>query len=90
MYQPTGFFYIVNQHQNKAEIHSFCTVFDWLVGWLVGLIYGLSTFVGYLTQIHFYVNDQFYFKQFTLAWVHISIVKSISISNNSVNSNSFE
>ena len=31
--------------------------FDKLVGF-----YGISTFVGYLRQIHFYVNTQFYFK----------------------------
>ena len=35
-------------------------------------------------QIHFYVNNQFYFKQFDLAWVHNLIVKNISISNYSV------
>ena len=30
-------------------------------------------------QIHFHTNKQFYFKQFSLAWVHSLIVKSISI-----------
>ena len=54
-----------------------------LVGWLVGF-YGISTFVGYYRQIHFYVNNQFYLKQFSLEWVHSSIVKTISILNNSV------
>ena len=32
-------------------------------GWLVGI----STTVGYLCQIHFYTNNQFYFKQFSYA-----------------------
>ena len=36
------------------------------VGWFVWF-YGISTFVGYLRQIHFYVNDLFYWKQFSLA-----------------------
>ena len=35
-------------------------------GWFVGF-YGISTFVGYLKQINFYVNNQFYLKQFSLA-----------------------
>ena len=30
-------------------------------------------------QIHFYVNNQFYLKQLSLAWVHSLIVKNISI-----------
>ena len=46
--------------------------------------YGISTFVGYLTPNPFYVNNQFYLKQFGLAWVHSLIVKNISISNYSV------
>ena len=37
--------------------------------------YGISTFVGYLCQIHFYTNKLFYFKQFNLALVHSLIVK---------------
>ena len=45
---------------------------------------GISTFVGYLTPSPFYVNNQFYLKQFGLAWVHSLIVKNISISNYSV------
>ena len=32
----------------------------------------------------FYVNNQFYLKQFGLAWVHSLIIKNISISNYSV------
>ena len=55
-------------------------------GELVGF-YGISTFVGYLCQIHFYTNNQFYFKQFSLVWVISLIVKNISISNYSVYSN---
>ena len=39
-------------------------------------------------QIHFYTNNQFYFKKFSLAWVHSLIVKNISISSYSVQSNS--
>ena len=46
-----------------------------LVGWLVGF-YGISTFVGYLNKSIFYVNNQFYFKQFSLAWVHSLIDKT--------------
>ena len=61
----------------------------WLVGWLVGWVfYDISTFAGYLTPNPFYANDQFYFKQFSLAWVHSLIVKYISISNYSVKSDS--
>ena len=36
----------------------------------------------------FVLNNQFYFKQFILAWVHNLIVKNISISNYSVYSSS--
>ena len=50
--------------------------------------YGISTFVGYLTPNPFFVSNQFYFKQFNLAWVHSLIVKNISISNYLVYSNS--
>ena len=50
------------------------------VGWLVEF-YGISTFVGYLMQNPFYTNNQFYFKQFNLAWVHNLSVKNISISS---------
>ena len=40
-------------------------VLDWF-----GLVwfYGTSTIVGYLSQIHFYINKQFDFKQFSLAY----------------------
>ena len=51
-----------------------------LVGWLFGF-YSISTFVDYLTQYPFYTNKQFYFKQFSLAWVDSLVVKNISISS---------
>ena len=35
-------------------------------------------------QIYFYANNHYYFKQFSLAWVHSLIVKNISISSNSI------
>ena len=38
--------------------------------------------------MHFYTNNQFYFKQLSLAWVQSLIVKNISISSYSVYSNS--
>ena len=43
-------------------------VLDIMVGlvWFVGF-YGISTFVGYLMPNLFYVNYQFYIKQFSLA-----------------------
>ena len=47
-----------------------------VVGWLVVWVYGISIFVGYLTPNPFYTNIQFYFKQFSLAWVHCLIVKT--------------
>ena len=57
----------------------------WLVVWLFGwIIYGISTFVGYLTPYAFYANIQFYVKLFSLTWVYSLIVKNGSISNNSV------
>ena len=52
-----------------------------LVDWSIGF-YGISTFEGYLTPN--YENNQSYFKQFSLAWVHSLIVKNISISSYSV------
>ena len=44
-------------------------------GWLFGF-YDISIFVGYLMPNSFYANSQFYFKQFSLAWVHGLIVKT--------------
>ena len=55
---------------------------------LVGF-HGISTFVAYLTPRPFYVFNQFYLRQFSLACDHSLIVKNISISNYSVLSNSF-
>ena len=50
------------------------------------LLVGLLGFMAYqpLSVIYhqiFYLNNQFYFKQFSLAWVLDLIVKNISISN---------
>ena len=59
----------------------------YLVGWLVGF-YELSTIVDYLMPNPFLYKNQFYFKQFSLAWVHSFNVKNISISNYSVQPNS--
>ena len=49
-----------------------------LVVLLVGF-YDISTFVSYLTQIHFYENSQLYFKQFSLTCVHSLIVRAVLI-----------
>ena len=48
-----------------------------LLGWLVGF-YGISTSVGYFIPNHFYTNNQFYLKQFT---VYSLIIKNISTSS---------
>ena len=46
---------------------------------------GLFVCLGFMAyQIYFYTNKQFYFKQFSLALVHNSIDKHISISSYSV------
>ena len=63
-------------------IHS--SIIFWLKGWLVGWfdfvwVYCISTFVCYLMPNLFYTNKHFYFKQFSLAWVHNLIVKNIPI-----------
>ena len=55
----------------NIELNSYC-----LLGWLFGF-YGISTFVGYLTPNPFLYKDQFYFKQFSLAWINSSIVEKI-------------
>ena len=44
------------------------------VDWMFGF-YGISLFVGYLMPNSFYMNNQFYFKQFRLAYVYILIVR---------------
>ena len=59
----------------------------WLVGWLAGF-YSISTFVGHSTPNPFYINNQFYLKQFSLAWTYRLIVKNISILKYSASSNS--
>ena len=58
----------------------------WLVGWVLWHINLCRLFNA---KSIFYVNNQFYFKQFSLAWVHSLIVKNISIANYSVYSNSY-
>ena len=52
--------------ERKKETKKQRKKFGWLVGWFVGF-YDISTFVGYLTPNPFYVNNQFYLKQFSLA-----------------------
>ena len=55
----------------------------------VFVFYGLSNFEGFFNvKSIFYANIQFFFKQFSLAWVHSLIIKDISISSYSVYSNS--
>ena len=44
-------------------------------------VYDISTFVGYLMPNPFYTNNQFYFKQFSLTWVHSIILKNTFISS---------
>ena len=46
--------------------------FSWLVGWILWHINLCRVFNA---KSIFYVNNQFYFKQFSLAWVHSLIVK---------------
>ena len=54
---------------------------------MVGCL-GFMAYQRLLVIMLFYENSQFYFKQFSLAWVHSLIVKNISISSYSVYSNS--
>ena len=54
-------------------------------GWLGFMAYQPLQFIW--RQIHFYANSQFYFKKFSLGWVHSLIVKNISISSYSVDTN---
>ena len=58
----------------------FCSLQLMVVSWL--------GFIVISRRIHFYVNNQFYFNQFSLAWVHSLIVQNISILNYSIYSNS--
>ena len=70
------FIFIVSSYENK-EIIQTKTLYRQLLVWF----YGILTFVGYLTPNPFYVNNQFYLKQFSLTSVLNLIVKNISISN---------
>ena len=53
-----------------------------LVGCLDSMAYQPLKVILY--QIYFYKNNQFYFKKFSLTWVHSLIVQNISISSYSV------
>ena len=79
---------IVFYHSILPLISLFSFVLEWDNLDLLFGFNGISPFVDYLTPNPFYVNNQFYFKQFSLAWVHSLIVKNISISNYLVYSNS--
>ena len=61
-----------NNHNNKN---------GWVVCWVLWPI-NLCRLFNVKSILN--VNNQFYFKHFSLAWVHILILKNISISNNSV------
>ena len=50
-----------------------------LLIWLVGWFLCLSSFVSYLMPNPLHTNEQFYIKQFSLAYRHSLIVKNISI-----------
>ena len=52
-------------------------------GWL-GWLYAISNIVGYLTPNPIFIHSQFFFKQFSLEWVHSLIVKNIFISSGEV------
>ena len=54
-----------------------------MVALLIGF-YGIATFVGYLMPKLFNVNNQFYLKQLSFAWVNSLIVKNIPVSSYSV------
>ena len=71
-----------NKHLIKMLYEKSNPMMGWLVGWLD--LYGISTFVGHLMPNPFYTNNQFYFRQFSLARVHSLIIKNISISSNLV------
>ena len=50
-------------------------------GYFMRWFYGISIIVGYLMPNLFYTYKKFYFKQFSLPWVHSLFVKNISISS---------
>ena len=63
-----------NHQQSGKTIGSEAMLQAIEVGWLFGF-HGISTFVGYLTPNPFLTNNEFFFKQLSLAWVHSLIVK---------------
>ena len=54
----------------------------WLVGWFILMAYEPLQVI--YCQINVHTNNHFYFKQFSLEWVHSLIVTNISISSYSV------
>ena len=58
------------------------------VGWLV-FLWHINICRLFNTKSIFYINNQFYLKQLSLAWVRSLMVKNITISNYSVYSNSY-
>ena len=67
----------VSYKNNSKEVK----LYLWLVGWILWHINLCRLFNA---KSIFYTNNQFYFKQFSLAWVNSLIVKDISISSYSV------
>ena len=53
-----------SQRDEDGEIDK---LLGWLVGWLVGFLWHIKLCRLFNDQIHFYVNNQFYLKQFSLA-----------------------
>ena len=47
-----------------------------MIGWLFVWVYGISTVMLFNAKSIFYTINQFYFKQFSLAWVHRLSVKN--------------
>ena len=75
----------------SAEMQSVCSTAptDWAIYTLCRFLKGLVLWHINLCRLFnaksiFFVNNQFYLKQFGLAWVHSLIVKNISISSCSV------
>ena len=58
----------------KMDIIKIVCLFGWLVCWLGFMTYQPLSVISIL--IHFYTNNQFYFKQFSLAWMHSLIVNN--------------
>ena len=77
-----NYFLIANNRPSwKRKAVKFTNNVSWFVVW-VFMAYNLLEVI--YRQIYFYVNNQFYFKQFSLTLVHSLIVKNISISSYSV------